>query len=139
VAGANIAGAQESFPGVVGTAAVKVFGLQVARTGLSEAEATGAGLDAVAVTIVHRSRASYYPGWTPLKVKMVAERGTGRLLGAQLSGEEGVAKRIDVVAAALQGGMTVDQVAGLDLSYAPPFAPVWDPLLIAGRQLGRVV
>lgn len=139
VAGGNIAGVQESFPGVVGTAAVKVFGLHVARTGLSEAEATGAGLDAVAVTIVHRSRASYYPGWTPLKVKMVAERGTGRLLGAQLSGEEGVAKRIDVVAAALQGGMTVDQLAGLDLSYAPPFAPVWDPLLIAGRQLGRIV
>jgi NADPH-dependent 2,4-dienoyl-CoA reductase/sulfur reductase-like enzyme len=139
VAGANIAGHPELFAGVVGTAAVKVFDLHVARTGLSEAEAAHAGIDAVSATIVHRSRAGYYPGSAPLKVKMVAERGTGRLLGAQLSGKEGVAKRIDVVATALTGGMTVDEVAGLDLSYAPPFAPVWDPLLIAARQLLRRV
>jgi NADPH-dependent 2,4-dienoyl-CoA reductase/sulfur reductase-like enzyme len=139
VAGANIAGRQESFAGVVGTAAVKVFDLHVGRTGLSEAEAAQAGIDAVAATIVHRSRAHYYPGWKPLKVKLVAERGTGRLLGAQLAGTEGVAQRVDVVAAALHSGATVDEVATFDLSYAPPFAPVWDPLLVVARQAQHLV
>ena len=137
VAAANIAGRAESFAGVVGTAAVKVFDLQVGRTGLSEAEAARAGLDAAAATIVHRSRAHYYPGSQPLKVKLVAERGTGRLLGAQLAGTEGVAQRVDVVAAALHAGATVDELGSFDLSYAPPFAPVWDPLLIAARQAQR--
>jgi CoA-dependent NAD(P)H sulfur oxidoreductase len=139
VAAANIAGRAESFAGVVGTAAVKVFDLHVGRTGLSEREAAQAGIDAAAATIVHRSRAHYYPDWTPLKVKLVAERGTGRLLGAQLAGTEGVAKRVDVVAAALHAGATVDELGSFDLSYAPPFAPVWDPLLIAARQTQRQV
>jgi CoA-dependent NAD(P)H sulfur oxidoreductase len=88
----------------------------------------------VAATVVHPSRARYYPGGQPLKVKLTAERGSGRLLGAQLAGAEGVAKRIDVVAAALHSGVMVDELAGFDLSYAPPFAPVWDPLLMAARQ-----
>jgi NADPH-dependent 2,4-dienoyl-CoA reductase/sulfur reductase-like enzyme len=139
VAGANIAGRHESFAGVVGTAAVKVFNLHVGRTGLSEVEAAQAGIDAAAATIVHRSRAHYYPGWKPLKVKLVAERGTGRLLGAQLAGTEGVAQRVDVVAAALHSGATVDELATFDLSYAPPFAPVWDPLLVAARQTQHLV
>jgi CoA-dependent NAD(P)H sulfur oxidoreductase len=139
VAGATIAGRKESFAGVVGTAALKVFDLHVARTGLSEAEASQAGIDAVAAIVTHRSRAAYYPGWQPLRVKMTAERGTGRLLGAQLAGSEGVAKRIDVVAAALHAGCGIDDVAAFDLSYAPPFAPVWDPLLIAARETARLV
>lgn len=139
VAGANIAGRDESFGGVVGTAAVKVFDLHVARTGLSEAEALSAGIDAVAATIVHRSRAAYYPGWQPIRVKITAERGTGRLLGAQLAGTEGVAKRVDVIAAALHSGAGVDDLARFDLTYAPPFAPVWDPLLMAARQAQRLV
>ena len=139
VAGANIAGRSESFAGVVGTAAVKVFDLHVARTGLSGVEAARAGIDAVAATIVHRSRAVYYPGGGPIKVKITAERGTGRLLGAQLAGGEGVAKRIDVVAAALHLRAGVDELAGFDLSYAPPFAPVWDPLLMAARQVQALV
>jgi NADPH-dependent 2,4-dienoyl-CoA reductase/sulfur reductase-like enzyme len=75
----------------------------------------------------------------PIKVKLVAERGTGRLLGAQLAGTEGVAKRVDVVAAALHAGATVDELGSFDLSYAPPFALVWDPLLIAARQAQRQV
>jgi NADPH-dependent 2,4-dienoyl-CoA reductase/sulfur reductase-like enzyme len=139
VAGANIAGGSESFAGVVGTAAVKVFDLHVARTGLSATEAARAGIDAVAATVVHRSRAAYYPGGQPVKVKLTAERGSGRLLGAQLAGAEGVAKRIDVVAAALHSGVMVDELAGFDLSYAPPFAPVWDPLLMAARRTQPLV
>lgn len=139
VVGGNIGGRDETFGGVVGTAAVKVCDLHVARTGLSEREAATAGIDAVAATVSHRSRARYFPGGTLIKVKMVAERGSGRLLGAQLAGREGVAKRIDVVAAALHSGATVDDVEGFDLSYAPPFAPVWDPLLIGARQVARLV
>jgi NADPH-dependent 2,4-dienoyl-CoA reductase/sulfur reductase-like enzyme len=138
VAGATIAGREETFAGVVGTAALKVFDLQVARTGLSEAEAAQAGLEAVGAAIVHRSRAGYYPGAVPLRVKLVVERGGGRLLGAQLAGTDGTALRIDVVAAALHADATVDDLAAFDLAYAPPFAPVWDPLLIAAREAGRL-
>jgi NADPH-dependent 2,4-dienoyl-CoA reductase/sulfur reductase-like enzyme len=139
IAGATIAGREETFAGVVGTAALKVFDLQVARTGLSELEAADAGLEAVAATIVHRSRAGYYPGAARLQVKLVAERGSGRLLGAQLAGPEGAPLRVDVVAGALYAGATVADLAAFDLAYAPPFAPVWDPLLIAARETQRLV
>ncbi len=139
VAGANIAGRAEHFAGVVGTSVLKVCDLEVARTGLTMAQARAAGLDAAQATITHKSRAVYYPGWRPLTVKLVVERGTGRLLGAQLVGREGAAKRIDVIAAALHGRATVDYLARFDLSYAPPFAPVWDPLLVAAREAEKVV
>jgi len=139
IAGGNMCGKEETFAGVAGTAAVKVCDLHVARTGLSEREAVHAGLDAAGATITQKSRARYYPGGSPVTVKMVAEKGSGRLLGAQLAGKEGIAKRVDVIAAALYGGATVDDVGSFDLSYAPPFAPVWDPLLIAARELGKSV
>jgi NADPH-dependent 2,4-dienoyl-CoA reductase/sulfur reductase-like enzyme len=72
-------------------------------------------------------------------VKMVAERGSGRLLGAQVIGAEGAAKRIDVVATAVTAGLTVHEVIDLDLSYAPPFSPVWDPILVAAREAAKAV
>ena len=87
----------------------------------------------------HLSRARYYPGHEPLQVKLVAERGSGRLLGGQLVGREGVAKRVDVVAAALHAGATADELSRYDLSYAPPFAPVWDPVLLAAREAAKAV
>ena len=108
--------------------------LEVARTGLTLAEAHAAGLDAVATDVVHRSRAKYYPAARALHVRLVHEAG-GRLLGAQLVGCEGAAKRIDVVATALHAGMTVDDLTALDLGYAPPFSPVYDPIL--GRSPPR--
>jgi NADPH-dependent 2,4-dienoyl-CoA reductase/sulfur reductase-like enzyme len=80
------------------------------------------------------TRASYFPGAGKITVKMMAERGSGRLLGAQIVGIEGAAKRIDVIATALFGHLTVQDFMYLDLSYAPPFAPVWDPVLIAARK-----
>jgi NADPH-dependent 2,4-dienoyl-CoA reductase/sulfur reductase-like enzyme len=134
VAGTNLAGGDERFAGVLGTAVVKVCGLHVGRTGLGEREAIDAGLDAVGASVTHISRARYYPGHEPLRVKLIAERGTGRLLGGQLVGREGVAKRVDVVAAALHAGATADELERYDLSYAPPFAPVWDPVLLAARK-----
>jgi CoA-dependent NAD(P)H sulfur oxidoreductase len=138
VAGTVAAGGAARFSGVVGTAVVKVFDLEVARTGLSLDEADAAGLDAVATDVEHRSRAKYYPGSAPLSVRLVHERG-GRLLGAQLVGREGAAKRVDVVAAALHARLAVADLDALDLSYAPPFSPVLDPLLIAAQAAARTV
>jgi NADPH-dependent 2,4-dienoyl-CoA reductase/sulfur reductase-like enzyme len=136
VAGTVAAGGTASFRGVVGTAVVKVFDLEVARTGLGLADAQAAGLDAVATDEVSRSRAKYYPGGSPLHVRLVHSR-DGRLLGGQIAGREGAAKRVDVLATALHAGFTLDDLAGLDLSYAPPFAPVYDPVLAAAIKATR--
>ena len=136
VAGTVAAGGTASFAGVVGTAVVKVFDLEVARTGLGLAEARAAGLSAVATDVVSRSRAKYYPGSSPLHVRLVHRR-DGRLLGGQLAGCEGAAKRVDVLATALYAGLTVTDLAALDLSYAPPFAPVYDPVLAAAVKAVR--
>jgi NADPH-dependent 2,4-dienoyl-CoA reductase/sulfur reductase-like enzyme len=134
VAGTNIAGGNARFPGVVGTAAVKLCATEVARTGLSEREAERAGIDHAAARIDGTTRAGYLPEAPSLTVKVVAERKSGRLLGAQIVGGSGSAKRIDVVATALHAGMTAGQVSWLDLAYAPPFSPTWDPVLIAARK-----
>ncbi|MGQ0573576.1 MAG: FAD-dependent oxidoreductase [Pseudonocardia sp.] len=138
VAGTVAAGGEARFAGIVGTAVVKVFDLEVARTGLSLADAHAAGVAAHATDVVHKTRAKYYPGTQSLHVRLVHADG-GRLLGAQLVGREGAAKRIDVVAAALHARMTVADLLDLDLSYAPPFAPVYDPLLIAAQAAGRAL
>lgn len=139
VVGINATGGDATFPGVIGTAASKICKYEVARTGLNEREAAAAGFDAVAVSIDTTTRAGYYPDAATIRVRVVTERGTGRLLGGQIVGEEGAAKRIDVLAVAIWNEMTVDDVASMDLSYAPPFAPVWDPTLIAARQAATAV
>jgi len=134
VAGENIGGMNTEFPGIVGTAVSKIFDLEVARTGLSLKEATNDGFDAYATTIRHRSRSKHYPGGYSITVHLITERDTRKLLGAQMIGREGVAHRIDVMAAVLQAGMTAEDVYHLDLGYAPPFAPAWDPILIAANK-----
>jgi NADPH-dependent 2,4-dienoyl-CoA reductase/sulfur reductase-like enzyme len=134
VAGINIGGGYAAFGGVVGTAVSKVCDYEVARTGLGEREAERAGFEAVTATVESTTRAGYFPGTKQLTVKVLAERRSGRLLGAQIVGREGAAKRIDVFATALWNNMTVDDALGMDLSYAPPFAPLWDPVLIAARK-----
>lgn len=138
VAGTVAAGGDAAFAGVVGTAVVKVFDLEVARTGVSLAQARAAGMIARATDVVHRTRAKYYPGSAPLHVRLV-HAADGRLLGAQIVGREGAALRIDVVAAALHARMTVTDLLGLDLAYAPPYAPVYDPLLIAAQAAEHLV
>jgi NADPH-dependent 2,4-dienoyl-CoA reductase/sulfur reductase-like enzyme len=141
VLGTNLGGGYATFPGVVRTAVSKVCDLEIARTGLREVDAGRAGFRFVAETVESTTRAGYFPGAEPLSVKVIAEVGTGRLLGAQVVGREGSAKRVDALALALWNGMTVHDLAMVDLSYAPPFAPVWDPVLIAARKaadrLGR--
>ncbi|MCK4414693.1 MAG: FAD-dependent oxidoreductase [Candidatus Eisenbacteria sp.] len=134
VAGANIGGEEAEFPGVLASWCFKVFDLEVASTGLTPAEAQAEGIDAVAVQVRAGSRAGAYPGARPLHLRLVAERGSGRLLGAQAVGADQVVGRIDVVAAGLQRGMTAADLAQLDLCYAPPFSPVWDPLHIAAGE-----
>jgi NADPH-dependent 2,4-dienoyl-CoA reductase/sulfur reductase-like enzyme len=139
VIGTNLGGGYATFPGIVGTAISKVCDLEVGRTGLLETEARAAGFQPVSVTVQSTTRAGYYPGATPITVKMIAERGTGRLLGAQLVGREGSGKRIDVCAVALWNEMTVEEMTDLDLGYAPPFSPVWDPVLVAARKAAAAV
>lgn len=135
VAGTNLAGGEAWFPGVVGTAVSKICKVEVARTGLQEKELRELDLNYAAATIKTRTRAGYYPGAGSITVKLTGEKGSGRLLGAQIVGMEGAAKRIDVMATALTAGMTVMDIVDLDLSYAPPFSPVWDPVQTAARQL----
>ncbi|MEU3615022.1 FAD-dependent oxidoreductase [Streptomyces sp. NPDC006872] len=134
VIGANVGGGYATFPGVVGTAVSKVCDLEIARTGLREKDARRVGLRFVTVTVESTSRAGYYPGASAMTVKMLAERRTGRLLGVQIVGREGAGKRVDIAAVALTAGMTVEQMTALDLGYAPPFSPVWDPVLVAARK-----
>ncbi|RKS69141.1 NADPH-dependent 2,4-dienoyl-CoA reductase/sulfur reductase-like enzyme [Actinomadura pelletieri DSM 43383] len=139
VAGINLGGGYATFPGVVGTAVSKICRVEVARTGLNEREAAAAGFDALSVVVESTTRAGYYPGATPMRTKLIAERRSGRLLGGQIVGEENAAKRVDALAVALWNGMTVEEMTGLDLGYAPPFAPVWDPVLIAARKAAEAV
>lgn len=134
VAGINIGGGYATFPGVIGTAVTKVCDLEVGRTGLGEADARAAGYDYVVAKVESTNWAGYLPDAAPMTIKLIAERGGGRLLGAQIVGRSEAAKRIDVLAVALWNGMTVDEMTGLDLGYAPPFSPVWDAVLIAARR-----
>lgn len=136
VAGANAAGGRERFPGVVGTAIVRVCGLGIGMTGLSTGQARAEGFSPVAAKIQSRSRPRYFQG-RPVTVELVADAHSGRLLGGIVTGEEGVAGRINVIASALHARMTVEEFEQLDLCYAPPFAPVWDPVLIAAQQLAK--
>ncbi len=134
VAGINLGGRYATFPGVVGTAVSKICNMEVARTGLQEKEIKALGLEYVTGLIKTVTRASYYPHAGKITVKALAEKGSGRLLGAQIVGVEGAAKRIDVFATALHAGFSVEEMINLDLSYAPPYSTVWDPVHLAVRQ-----
>ena len=139
IAGVNASGGDERFPGVVGTAVSRLCRYEVARTGISEREAADAGIEVVTATIKDRTRAGYFPGAGPIWVKLVAEPGTGRLLGGQIVGVEGAAKRIDVLATCVWTGLPVQEIELLDLAYAPPFSGVYDPLLIAARATAKLL
>ncbi|MEF8892427.1 FAD-dependent oxidoreductase [Halodesulfurarchaeum sp.] len=138
--GQTVTGTPTPVGAIVGTAAVKAFDKQAARTGVIDMErARDVGFDPVSRTITTRSRAGYYPGGSPITVTLVADQHSGRVLGASMVGSEGVPKRIDTIATALHGEMTVAELQALDLSYAPPFGPTWDPVLTAAKVLKGAV
>jgi NADPH-dependent 2,4-dienoyl-CoA reductase/sulfur reductase-like enzyme len=139
IIGTNIAGGYGAFPGVIGTAISKVCSLEIGRTGLGEAEAEATGFGYVTATVETTTTAGYWPEAEEMTVKVLAEQRTGRLLGAQIVGRTGSGKRIDVFATAIWNAMTVEEMTFMDLSYAPPFSPVWDAVLVAARKAAKEV
>lgn len=137
VAGENAAGGEALFAGIVGTMVVRCFDLAVATTGLTTADSQKAGFEVQGTTIQAKDISHYFPGAEDIHVRLVVEANTGRLLGGQIVGKRRVAKRIDVLATAVYNRMSVAQLGELDLSYAPPFAPVWDPILVAANVAAR--
>jgi NADPH-dependent 2,4-dienoyl-CoA reductase/sulfur reductase-like enzyme/rhodanese-related sulfurtransferase len=140
----NIFGIPSTYPGTLGTAIVRVFDLTAAVTGANAAQLTDAGIPFRAVHLHPNSHAGYYPGAKPIALKLLFHPDTGKVLGAQAVGADGVDKRIDVVATAIRAGMTVDDLADLELCYAPPFGSAKDPVNLAGMaaqnvRAGRVV
>lgn len=138
VAGANAAGDHLTFPGALGTAIVRVGTVTAALTGLTEKAARREGMNIAVSYTTSPHHADYYPGAEPMVIKLVWEAETGRLLGAQAVGGAGVDKRIDVIATAIMGKMTVEDLTNLDLAYAPPFGSAKDPVTVAGMHAQNV-
>jgi NADPH-dependent 2,4-dienoyl-CoA reductase/sulfur reductase-like enzyme len=135
VAGINLSGGYATFPGVAGTAVTRICRTEIGRTGLNTAEATAAGFGFVTRTVETTGHAAYMPDADLMTVRMLAEKGSGRILGAQVVGGPGAAKRVDVIAASLAAGFSVEDLLMLDLGYAPPFSSTWDPVQVAARTL----
>ncbi|WP_350342932.1 CoA-disulfide reductase [Proteinivorax tanatarense] len=133
LAGENIAGLDSEFQGIIGTGIMKVLDLEVGRTGLSSKEAKKLGKKFYETTISIPNIAGYYPGHGKGKMKLIVEKGSGTILGAQIIGPKGTAKRIDTVAACIQNNNNIWDMAKLDLAYAPPFSSVWDPVIMAAN------
>lgn len=135
VAGINAAGGEATFAGVIGTSILRVFAVNAGKTGLTEAEAKAHGFEVETVLSPSHDKAHFFPGAKPIILKLVAERGTGRILGLQAVGEGAVDKRLDAAATAITFGATVEQVAQLDLAYAPPYSAAMDNLIVAADIL----
>ncbi|HDZ36446.1 MAG TPA: CoA-disulfide reductase [Thermococcus sp.] len=134
VAGSNIAGKEIHFPGVLGTSITKFRDLEIGKTGLTEAEAIKEGYDVRTAFIKAKTKPHYYPGARDIWLKGVVDNETNRLLGVQAVGGE-ILPRVDAAATMIQAGFTTRDVFFADLAYAPPFAPVWDPLIVLARVL----
>lgn len=139
IAANNIAGVDSVFTGSLGSSVLKVFDLTVASTGLTAKAAQAAGLNFDYVLLSPPSHASYYPGGSAIRFKVVYEKETGRILGAQAVGISGVEKRIDVIATAIHANMTAFDLAELDLCYAPPFSSAKDPVNMAGFAICNIL
>ena len=139
IAGANAAGGHFLYTGALGTSIVRVLHMTAGFTGLNSVQTAKAGFSFFTSVTVDPNHAGYYPGSSPMRIKVVAEEGTGRLLGAQIVGEDGVDKRTDVLATAIAGKMTVFDIESLDLAYAPPFGSANDPVNTAGYVADHIV
>ncbi len=137
IAATNVLGGSMRYRGALGTSVVKIFEHTAAATGLTEQAARAAGLDAGVAYVFKDDHVTYYPGGKPLALKIVFDQATGRLLGGQAYGQHGVEKRIDVLAVALHGGMTVEDLSELDLAYAPPYNSANDPVNLAAFVAGN--
>lgn len=139
IAADNIAGGDSHFKGSQGSSVLKIFGLTAAATGLNEGAARRAGLDTDAVVLSPMNHAGYYPGGQVMTMKVVFERRTGKILGAQIIGSDGVDKRIDVLATAIRAGMSAYDLTELDLAYAPPYSSAKDPVNMAGHMIENLL
>lgn len=133
IAGANMAGGHEVFEGALGSAAIKVCGLEMARTGLSEADAARLGIDYATKLVTSQDHPSYYPDPAKLTIKLLYEKRTRRLLGANIAGAKNAVLRGNLLATAIHAGMSTEELGMVDLAYAPPFASVWDAVHIAAN------
>jgi pyruvate/2-oxoglutarate dehydrogenase complex dihydrolipoamide dehydrogenase (E3) component len=138
-AGENAVGGEARFQGVVGAACVKVFGLEIGVAGLTEVRAQTRGFPVITQVVETTSKVGIYPGAERSLLKIVADQYTGRLLGGNMIGRDGEARKINTLAVALYQGMTLEAVSQLDLAYAPPYSSVMDPLLVAANLLKRKV
>ncbi len=134
IAGINLGGGYATFPGVLGTSIAKFMECECSRTGLNERKLKQLGWQYVQAQISTKTLPRYYPNSTAMHVKVLAEKGSGKLLGVQIVGGPGSAKRIDTAAMALHAGLRLDEFINVDLSYAPPFSGVWDPIVTAAKQ-----
>jgi len=139
IAGANAAGGKLKFKGVLGTFIVKIFDMAAAKTGLSEKELANENIDYFISYSATKSHSGYYPGAEWMVIKLLVEKSTGRLLGAQIVGAKGVDKRIDILATAIYANLTVEDLENLDLAYAPPFSLAKDPVIIAGMVAANLM
>lgn len=137
VAAINATGGNDSFQGVLGTLIVKVFELNVGKVGLSEREAMKEGFEVESAIVPAGDKSHYYPETKDIIIKLIADKTTKKLLGAEIVGEGMVDKRIDIIATALTFGATVDQISKLDLAYAPPYAMSMDAIIVAANVLGN--
>lgn len=135
IAGSNIAGNHQKYVGTLGSAAIKVCNLEMGRTGLSEDDAKNLAIDYTTVFVKSADHPGYYPNQTPIWIKLICEKRSRKILGAQSIGPKGVVLRIDVFAVAIHNGMTADELGMVDLCYAPPYAGVWDAIHIASNAV----
>jgi NADH oxidase (H2O2-forming) len=135
VAGINAAGGYATFPGVVGSAVTELYDMQIGATGLTEAAAKRAGMEVITGTITSKTKADYYPGASPIRVKLVVEKESQRIIGAQVIGGEEVTQRINAVSFTIQKQMTVRELAKADTAYAPPLNETWEPLVLAAEMV----
>jgi NADPH-dependent 2,4-dienoyl-CoA reductase/sulfur reductase-like enzyme len=135
IAGENLAGKRNKYTGTLGSAAIKVFDLELGRTGLSQEEAEARYDEVTSVLINSRDHPHYYPGSVPLTIKLICEKRTRKILGGQIAGQKGAVLRVDLIALAVHNGMTAEELGMVDFCYAPPFAEVWDAVHIASNAV----
>jgi NADPH-dependent 2,4-dienoyl-CoA reductase/sulfur reductase-like enzyme len=140
ISGENaVTGGNTQFRGIAGSSITKTFGLLIAKTGLNKAEAKMNGFDPIDTKIEDITRAGYYPDNKPIWIKLISDKKSRRILGAQIVGGEDVKGRIDLISFALLMKATVDDLANFDACYVPPISPVWEPITIASMKLVKLL